>query len=66
MIASLLGGLLFGTLGFLALIYGKRQYNFKMMALGMALMAYPYFVSNTVLLYVVGVALVAALFIFRN
>jgi hypothetical protein len=29
-------------------------------------MFYPYFVSNTVLLYVVGVGLTASLYIFRD
>jgi hypothetical protein len=29
-------------------------------------MAYPYFVSNTIAMYAVGVALTAALFLFRD
>ena len=64
--ANMLGGLLFGTIGFLAFIYGKRQSNFKTMAIGIALMAYPYFVSNTAVMCLVGIVLVAALFIVRN
>ena len=64
--ANMFGGLLFGTIGFLALTYGKRQSSLKTMGIGVALMAYPYFVSNTAVMYLVGIVLVAALFIFRN
>ena len=64
--ANMFGGLLFGTIGFLALTYGKRQSRLKTMGIGVALMAYPYFVSNTAVMYPVGIALVAALFIFSD
>ena len=40
--------------------------KFKPMGLGIALMVYPYFVQSTVLLYVIGAALSAALFVFRD
>ena len=65
-IANLIGWTLFGAIGFVAFVYGKRQSAIKTMLLGVTLMAYPYFVSNTLAMYVVGVALTAALFIFRD
>lgn len=66
MVANLIGGLLFGTIGLIAFIYGKRQSRFKTLGIGIALMAYPYFISDTAGVYLVGVVLVAALFIFHD
>jgi len=65
-VANLIGGLLFGTIGLIAFIYGKRQSRFKTLGIGIALMAYPYFISDTAGVYLVGVVLVAALFIFHD
>jgi hypothetical protein len=64
--ANLLGGLIFGSIGFVAFIYGKRMHVWKPMFLGIALMAYPYFVENDVALFAVGVVGTAALFLFRE
>ncbi len=62
-VLNLLGGLVFSTIGFFVLRKGRRQSSFKAMGIGIALMVYPYFIPNTVLMYLVGVGLVAALFI---
>ena len=64
--ANLVGGLLFGSIGFVAFIYGKRMHVWKPMFLGLALMAYPYFVENEVVLFGVGAVGTAILFIFRD
>lgn len=64
--ANLIGGLLFGSIGFVAFIYGKRMHVWKPMLLGLALMAYPYFVQNDVVLFVIGAIGTAALFLFRD
>src|SRR6478752_5699969 len=64
--ANLIGGLLFGSIGFVAFIYGKRMHVWKPMFLGLALMAYPYFVANDIALFVIGVIGTAALFLFRE
>lgn len=64
--ASLIGGLLFGSIGFVAFIYGKRMHVWKPMFLGLALMAYPYFVENDIALFAIGAAGTAALFLFRD
>ena len=64
--ANLIGGLLFGSIGFVAFIYGKRMHVWKPMFLGLALMAYPYFVANDIALFAIGVVGTAALFLFRE
>jgi hypothetical protein len=64
--ANLIGGLLFGSIGFVAFIYGKRMHVWKPMFLGIALMAYPYFVENDIALFAIGVVGTAALFLFRE
>ena len=64
--AQLLGGLIFGSVGFVAFIYGKRMNVWKPMIIGIALMVYPYFVSTDALLYSLGALLTGALFIWRD
>ena len=64
--AVLFAAILFSTIGFLAFRYGKKDMLWKPMAIGAALMVYPYFVSQTWLLYVIGGALCVGLFIFRE
>ena len=63
---QLVSGLLFGSIGFVAFMYGKRQASLKAMLIGVLLMVYPYFVSNTLASYAIGVALTAALFVVRD
>ena len=64
--ANLIGGVLFGSIGFVAFVYGKRMHVWKSMLLGLALMAYPYFVENNIALFVIGAVGTAALFLFRD
>ena len=64
--ANLFASILFSTVGFAAFVYGKKAMNWKPMAIGGVLMGYTYFVSATWLLYLLGVALSAALFVFRD
>ena len=56
--AILLWGILFSSIGLGFFIYGKKQYKIVPLTCGIALMAYPYFISNTLVLVVIGVALV--------
>ncbi len=65
MIANLVGGLIFSGIGFVALAYAKGEANIKIGLIGIALMGYPYFVTNTLAMYAVGIALTASLFYFR-
>ena len=64
--ANLIGGLLFGSIGFVAFVYGKRMHVWKPMFIGLALMVYPYFVGNDIALFAIGVMGTAALFLFRE
>lgn len=64
--AVLFAGLLFGIIGFAAFRYGKKMQEWRPMVTGGALMVFPYFVSNAVLLYVIGVGLSVSLFVFKE
>jgi hypothetical protein len=63
---ALFASLLFGAIGLGALIYARKMSAFKPAILGVALMAYPYFVSDSLLLWGVGIALTIALFVFNG
>jgi len=62
---NLIGGLFFGSIGFVAFIYGKRMNLWKPMFCGIGLMVYPYFVSDTLLMCLIGSAGTLALFFLR-
>ena len=62
----LIGSFLFSSIGFVAFVYGKKQGLWKTAVLGVLLMMYSYFVPGTFYVYVVGIALTAALFIFKE
>jgi hypothetical protein len=64
--ANLIASVLFGIIGFAAFMYGKKSMKWKAMSIGFILMAYPYAVSQTWLMYLIGCALCAALFVFRD
>ena len=64
--AALLGSILFGAIGFGAFVYGKKMVLYKPMVIGIALMAFPYFVSETWLMYAIGCALCLGLYFFRD
>jgi hypothetical protein len=59
---NLLAGLLFGSIGFVGFIYGKRMSRWKPMMIGLLLMAYSYFVQNTLAVCGIGLAGTVALF----
>ena len=63
---SIVGNLVFSSVGFIAFVYGKKTMQFRVMALGGALMAFPYFVSDTILMWLVGACLTAAVFFIRD
>jgi len=54
----LLWGLLFGSIGLGFFIYGRKQKAVVPLICGLVLMFFPYFVSNTMLLVAIGVALI--------
>jgi hypothetical protein len=62
---SLLFGVLYGAIGFGYLIYGRRQQKGIALLSGVVLCAFPYFVSNIVLLILIGLVLIALPFYIR-
>jgi hypothetical protein len=63
--AWLLWGVVFGSVGLAYFVYGKKQQRFVPLVCGIALVAFPYFISNTVLLVVVGLVLSAVPYFLR-
>ncbi len=53
----LFGAILFGILGYAAYRYGKKTSNQPTKWIGVVLMLYPYAISETWLLYTVGISL---------
>jgi hypothetical protein len=65
MTAWLLWGLLFGSIGLGYFIYGKKQRAVVPLICGLVLMAFPYFVTNLVLLVGIGAVLCAIPYFLR-
>ena len=64
--AILFAGLIFGSIGVGAWIYGKRRASAPHLLLGAILVLYPYFTGNLIILYGVGIILTALLFVFKG
>jgi hypothetical protein len=63
---NILAGLIFGTLGLGVYMYGKRMDLWQPRLIGLGLMIYPYFVSNSWLLWGVGVGLLVLLYFYHS
>jgi hypothetical protein len=57
--AQIVWGMLFGAIGAGFMIYGKRQRAIVPLVCGLALMLFPYFVSNSWAIVLVGAVLMA-------
>ena len=66
MLAYWIANLLFSAIGFVALAYAKKQGLWKTAFIGVLLMFYSYFVSDTLVLYGVGIVLTVCLFVFTE
>jgi hypothetical protein len=64
--AILLAALVFGLIGLVAFNYGRKNTLFGPMVTGLALMVFPYFVSQTWAVYLVGTALCGVLYFWRD
>jgi len=64
--AYIFGAIVFAIIGFAAYRYGKKTQRKTTKWLGVALILYPYAISQTWLLYVAGAALCAGLFFYRG
>ena len=60
------GNLLFSSVGFVAFAYGKKTMRYQVMGMGGVLMVFPYFVENTLLLWLVGMCLTGAMFFLHD
>ena len=65
-VASLIACFIFSSVGFVVFMYGKKMASWRPMIIGIALMVYPYFISNTIAVYLIGFALCAVLYFFRE
>ncbi len=65
-VAEIVAEFIFGSIGFVAFIYGKRMHVWTPMFIGLALMIYPYFVPDMLVLGTIGAILTALLFLFRG
>ena len=63
---SLIGGLIFSGIGFVAFVFGRKQARIKTAMFGVALMIYPYFIYDVVLLYGIGIILTVCVFTFTD
>ena len=64
-IASLVWGVVFGSIGFGFFLYGKKQHAVVPLVCGVGLMTIAYFVSNLFLLVAIGVAFLALPYFLR-
>ena len=64
--ASLLWGFVFGTVGFGYFVYGKKQQRLPPLLCGIALMVFPYFVTNNVAVVLIGTVLLALPYFLRQ
>jgi hypothetical protein len=63
--AALLWSVLFGAIGIGYFIYGKRQRVIVPLVAGLALMLFPYFISNTWVMVLIGAALTVVPYFIR-
>ncbi len=60
-ISNIMAGVIFGAIGWGAVSYGRKLDLWKPIAIGLAMMLYPYFFSNAVLVWVIGFGLLVTL-----
>ena len=56
---TIFAGIVFGSIGFGYFIYGKKQKHFVARYTGLALMVFPYLVSDVLALVLVGLVLMS-------
>jgi predicted membrane protein len=65
MIAPNSFGVLFGAIGLGFLTYGKRQKAIVPLVVGIALLLFPYFISNVLIILAVGIVLIVVPYFVR-
>ncbi len=64
--SEILASLIFGSIGFVAFIYGKKNQCWAPMIIGGLLMGYTYLVTGIIWTYVIGILLTVALFVLKD
>ncbi len=64
--AALFALILSSVIGLAAFLYGKKNAALGPALIGLALMIYPYFISETWMLYAIGGGLCVAIYFFRE
>jgi hypothetical protein len=59
--ATLLMSLLVSSVGFVLLVYGKKQARVPHLAVGIVLVIYPFFIKSALLMALIGAALIGLL-----
>ncbi len=65
-VLNVVANLVFGSIGFVAFIYGKKQSLWSIMFIGLGLMVFPYFIGNTAILFAAGSLGTGLLFLCRE
>jgi len=63
--STLMGGIIFGSIGLGFFVYGKKQKALVPILSGIGLMLFPYFIANIYIMILAGVILAALPFIIR-
>jgi hypothetical protein len=63
--ATLIWGLIFGSVGLAYFVYGRKQKRGVPFLSGIGLMVFPYFVSNVYLIVIIGTVLIALPYFLR-
>lgn len=59
----LISGFLIGSIGFVLLMYGKKEWNLKCITTGLVLCAFPYFVTSLVLMWGIAALCIGGLYV---
>jgi hypothetical protein len=59
--SSFFASMMVGTVGMGFFVYGKKQQRIPQLFAGLALMAYPYFVDDVVVMLAIGAGVIAAM-----
>ncbi|VAW51941.1 hypothetical protein MNBD_GAMMA06-2105 [hydrothermal vent metagenome] len=57
--ATLLWGMVFGSIGLGFFLYGKKQKAIVPLVVGLTLFVFPYFISDVIILVTLGIILIA-------
>lgn len=63
---ELMTSLIFGTVGFVCFMVGKKQASWKAMIAGVGLIGLPYMVQQVVATWIGGALILAVLYVFRE